>query len=1300
MVYSRASANIVLREHVQKSYAKINFSESWRNLPEIPTSEEILQDVSWQDKDGPEQPMDYQRLAEPKEFDPRLPHNNIKGAWGSKEEYLGFHYQILREDSVAPLRQSVAQFKKNSDMSDTQDTSIYTDVHLVGLQLSHLGPAFRIEFSSDKAGKRIRWEQSSRLTQGSLLCLSPTSDKFRSICKVGTVAARPIEGGLDCDPPQVDIFFGDDEDIILNPTESYIMIQPRVGFFEAYRHVLVALQKLATEHSPYIQKYLVEMDRDILPPDHIKERPCLDLRSIALSSGDHLSDLTDEEDEKLCHVDVLKEFPILPKSGMDDSQLAACKRMLTQSLAIVQGPPGTGKTFTSVQALKAMLCNRGNGPIIVAAQTNHALDQLLTHIAGFEENFVRLGSRCDKKNSTILARTLYELREEHRKSKTKQFNAGVRSASKAHNNLVESIELMLFPITAFGILPARILLESGVMSQEHYDSFFEPGWCDSADTQDENVDPLESWLGAQKVRMPRTPVINKHLEIEDPDQEFDQLQENEVEVQANDVMDALNGTWVSLSRSYTGKNLGARAIGKNSPKSILARVGSLLDISDKNRGHVYCYWEKLYYDQLTQKLKEKFKSYRASMNDLKMAKWKRDADFIDNLDTRVIGCTTTGLSKYRGLLSALNPSVLLIEEAAETLEANVTAGIIPSLEQVILVGDHRQLTANTTLDRFMSYPYYMSVSLFERLVNNGMAYTMLNKQRRMIPEIRELLCIEPDPFYVDLHDHQNVRDRVNHRPPVPGMNFDSYFFSHKWQEHRDVNMSCYNAPEAEMVAGFFNYLVINGVKPEKITVLTYYNGQRKLLLKELSQRVTSVATPYFKVYTVDAYQGEENEVILLSLVRGNPHSSVGFLRSKNRVVVALSRAQRGLYIFGNAITIAGQEADNGSRDKLWMPILLHLLDEQRFGSKLQLLCSKHENYSYVSEPEHWEDLSGGCHEFCGGMLPCGHLCPYKCHPTPHDQVLCKEPCEKVLDCGHGCSNNCGQPCRCEECRTFDRMQALQIASSPKKVTAENEMGTNAVNTTPSKQKERSPQKSWKLDQQIGQNNSYTQLSSVQSGGQNSLYTFASSPTKRDLSPEKGRQLWDTWDPVRSDEYIDQERLEREKLADEKKPDSGDLVFEETHKPVRFENGKRIVGPKIQNVIPRVVSSNEITRSENQSPRSSYEGFRNFDEIFPSNREINGGSNCIAYSNNGILPNGNGGLVSSIKNSIPSRTSGVHTNGVTHGSNDLLLNGAFSNEVDFSNGETTPNSDEAATAPGSKDEMLKFSNDDFDFLEGL
>ncbi|KAI9648909.1 hypothetical protein NHQ30_001475 [Ciborinia camelliae] len=1177
MVYNKSFATRVLREHVQKTYARINFRESWRNLPEIPTSDEILQDVSWQDLEGPEQPLDYQKLAEPKEFDPRLPHNNIDGAWDSKEEYLGFHYRILREDAVAPLRQSVAEFKKNFEMGDTHDTSIYTDVHLVGLQLSPLGAAFRIEFSSDRAGKRIRWEQSSRLTPGSLVCLSPSNDRFRSVCKVATVAARPLEGGLDLDPPQIDIFFGDDEDIILNPAESYVMIQSRLGFFEAYRHVLVALQKLTTEESPYIEKYLVQMDKNVLPPDHLKQRPCFDLRSIALSSEEHLSGLTDEEEEKLRHVDLLKGFPDLPKSGMDDSQLAACERMLTQSLAIVQGPPGTGKTFTSVQALKVMLSNRTEGPIIVAAQTNHALDQLLTHIARFENKFVRLGGRCDKGNATIVARTLYELRKDLKSS------SSVRSTYRSHDTVIESIQELLFHITKQDMLSGKILLECSIMSQEHYDSFFEPGWSSSTDMGDENFDPLLPWLGSgQIVRMPRTPVINKNLEIEDPDQEFEQLQEVEVEVQSQENKESLSGTWVPLRRSFTGKIAGRRVTGKNDPKNILAKTGSLFDIPEKYRGSVYCYWEKLYYDQLTRKLIEKLANYQVSMNSLKMAKWTRDVGYIDELDTRVIGCTTTGLSKYRGLLSALNPSILLIEEAAETLEANVTASIIPSLEQVILVGDHRQLTANTTLDRFMSHPYYLSISLFERLVNNGMGYTMLNKQRRMISEIRELLCIEPHPFYINLHDHPSVLDRIANRPPVPGMAVDSYFFSHRWQERRDVNMSYYNAPEAEMVAGFFNYLVINGINPDKITVLTYYNGQRKLLLKELSRRVTSVATPYFKVYTVDAYQGEENEIILLSLVRGNTFSSVGFLRSKNRVVVALSRAQRGLYLFGNGLTLAGQEGENGAREKLWLPILLHLLDEERFASQLPILCSKHQNLTQVSEPEHWDELSGGCHDYCGGMLPCGHLCPHKCHPTEHEFILCKEPCLKIPFCGHGCSASCGELCRCDECRVSSRLQDLDLDSSPKKIISDGSNGQNAWENTSPNQRQRSPQKFFfaasshemqlnqppkKFDQQIDRSNSYM---------------FMCSPSKsRDLSPEKGREAWDSWDPVSSDKTINKERLEREERANENKPNPEDLIFEETHKPVRFVDGKRVVGPKVQNIIPRLLSISDTTPSSNE-----------------------------------------------------------------------------------------------------------------------
>ena len=56
-------------------------------------------------------------------------------------------------------------------------------------------------------------------------------------------------------------------------------------------------------------------------------------------------------------------------------------------------------------------------------------------------------------------------------------------------------------------------------------------------------------------------------------------------------------------------------------------------------------------------------------------------------ESRIVGMTTTGLSKYRSLVSALRPRIVLVEEAAETMEAPVTSACFPTTEHLILVGD-------------------------------------------------------------------------------------------------------------------------------------------------------------------------------------------------------------------------------------------------------------------------------------------------------------------------------------------------------------------------------------------------------------------------------------------------------------------------------------------------------------------------------------------------------------------------------------------------------------------------------------
>jgi len=225
--------------------------------------------------------------------------------------------------------------------------------------------------------------------------------------------------------------------------------------------------------------------------------------------------------------------------------------------------------------------------------------------------------------------------------------------------------------------------------------------------------------------------------------------------------------------------------------------------------------------------------------------------------------TTTGLSKYRGLVASLRPRVVLVEEAAETLEAPVTVACLPTLEHLILVGDHQQLRPRCQVREFENDPYNFNLSLFERMVSNDLEIDILRRQRRMIPEIRRLL----EPIYGKaLKDHSSVID-INNRPPVEGMGgCNSFFFTHQFPETHDVYMSAKNDKEADMIVGFLDYLVLNGIDTKNITVLAFYNGQRKAIAKKVrdSPNLRIYAPP--KIVTVDSYQGEVS-IYSVSLMR-------------------------------------------------------------------------------------------------------------------------------------------------------------------------------------------------------------------------------------------------------------------------------------------------------------------------------------------------------------------------------------------------------------------------------------------------
>lgn len=129
---------------------------------------------------------------------------------------------------------------------DDNDMRVYEQVRIVGFTFTYKGIAARIRFSTARSGRKILWSASKRLTSGTLVALTPAKDSFQSQCILAIVAARPLQN-LEAGPPEIDILFGANKHLELDPQNAFIMVEASSGYFEAYRHTLRALQKQSQE---------------------------------------------------------------------------------------------------------------------------------------------------------------------------------------------------------------------------------------------------------------------------------------------------------------------------------------------------------------------------------------------------------------------------------------------------------------------------------------------------------------------------------------------------------------------------------------------------------------------------------------------------------------------------------------------------------------------------------------------------------------------------------------------------------------------------------------------------------------------------------------------------------------------------------------------------------------------------------------------------------------------------------------------------------------------------------------------
>ncbi|KAK2517184.1 Aqr [Columba livia] len=266
-------------------------------------------------------------------------------------------------------------------------------------------------------------------------------------------------------------------------------------------------------------------------------------------------------------------------------------------------------------------------------------------------------------------------------------------------------------------------------------------------------------------------------------------------------------------------------------------------------------------------------------------------------------CTHAALKRHDLVELGFKYDNILMEESAQILEIETFIPLLlqnpqdgfSRLKRWIMIGDHHQLPPVIKNMAFQKYSN-MEQSLFTRFVRIGVPTVDLDAQGRA----RASLCNLYNWRYKNLGNLPHVQLLPEFRTANAGFLYDFQLINvedFNGVGESEPNPYFYqNLGEAEYVVALFMYMCLLGYPADKISILTTYNGQKHLIRDVINQRCGNnplIGRPN-KVTTVDRFQGQQNDYILLSLVRTK---AVGHLRDVRRLVVAMSRARLGLYIF-------------------------------------------------------------------------------------------------------------------------------------------------------------------------------------------------------------------------------------------------------------------------------------------------------------------------------------------------------------------------------------------------------------------
>ncbi|KAL4705941.1 hypothetical protein ACJJTC_017523 [Scirpophaga incertulas] len=828
--------------------------DSFRNLSVFPSKEDLI--------------GNQQILLQP---------NIINGAYQSVERYLDLQFKLLREDCFGPLREGICTYMNNPTKRRHENIRIYPKVRIIRTYVSNnrvghlIDIAWRERLSEGMIDNR-KYAYNKQLMYGSLLLF--TNNNFQDI-----ICATVLDSNLSLlTEGYVAVSFQNPVSTNIFAT-PYLMVESEV-FFEPYHQVLRVLKTFKENDMP-LKKYIVDIQENTPPPSYL--------------SSDTVYSIINKINSKELHFPVLdtENWPQANYFGLDDSQMEAYKFALTKEFSVIQGPPGTGKTFIGIKIASTLLRNLSleGTPMLIICYTNHALDQFLEGILGVTKNVVRLGSQS--KSKILESYTLHNLRSKIKCKYSHIYGskrAELETMYKEMTNLQTEIEKCEKEIVQYNNLKPYLIKHDQV-----------------CELMSSNEDPVLDWLFNDKSN-------NDYVrdELDDWEKQFDDITINEGKIET-----CFSKNWAlkeieSLSKSIIyvkdiskddeeRQKLTDKLEGKictlkkrleifkkyhycekdeNIDTAIRNEVQDLYNLTMENRWKLYKKCVGTLKNELIAKMNILLDKHNKCNKELEEVASLIDSEVMKTV--RVVGVTTTMAARRHDLMRRLLSPIVIVEEAAEVLEAHIVASLTHHC-------DHKQLRPTAAHYKLAKH-YNLEISLFERMLRNGVHARTLTTQRRMRPNFVELLV---PTIYEKLDSHPTVYDYAN----VRGIVSNLYFCTHNvWEDSEGLeeSWSHKNTWEAKWCVALACYLRQQKYGSDAITILATYTGQ-VTLIKELSRRHESMRD--IKITAVDNYQGEENKIVILSLVRSNKDGKIGFLAAPNRICVALSRAKEGSYLF-------------------------------------------------------------------------------------------------------------------------------------------------------------------------------------------------------------------------------------------------------------------------------------------------------------------------------------------------------------------------------------------------------------------